>query len=160
MPDPPSKIRIIFGSGPAGMVISILLFVIAFWLSGQVPLPLLAGNRGLPDLIFAAACLLTLALIIWSIRSLPPADRGRKLCTGGAFRYVRHPLYAAFLSVFNFGLAIYLNSWILILWAVLLHPLWHVIVRGEEEMMIDLFGDEYREYQEKTGRFVPKLVWR
>lgn len=156
----PSKFHIIFGSGPTGLVVSIILFIVAFVLSRRVPLPLLLGNRGLLDLIFAAACLLTLAIIIWSVRSLPPADRGRKLCTSGAFRYLRHPLYAAFLSVFNFGLAIYLNSWIMIFWAVILHPLWHIIVRGEEEIMIDLFGDEYRDYQKKTGRFLPRLTGR
>jgi protein-S-isoprenylcysteine O-methyltransferase Ste14 len=154
----PSKIRIIFGSGPAGLAASIVLFVIAFWLTGQISLPPLSDNRNLLNSIFAAASLLTLAIIVWSVRSLSPADRGRNLSTSGAFRFVRHPLYAAFLSVFNFGLAIWLNSYIMIIWAVLLHPLWHYIVRDEETMMIDLFGEEYRKYQKRTGRFLPKVT--
>lgn len=160
MESPPSKIRIIFGSGPAGLAVSIVLFIIAFWLTGQIPLPPLSGNQTLLDSVFIIASLLTLAIIVWSVRSLPPADRGRKLCTSGAFRYVRHPLYAAFLSVFNFGLAIWLNSYIMVIWAVLLHPLWHYIVRDEETMMIGLFGDEYREYGKRTGRFLPRLAGR
>lgn len=160
MERPPSKFRKAFGSGPAGMVISIALFIIAVWLTGQIPLPPLSDNRFLLNSIFVIACLLTVAIIIWSVKSLPPAERGSKLCTSGAFRYVRHPLYAAFLSVFNFGLAIYLNSYIIVIWAVLLHPLWHYIVRDEERMMIGLFGEEYREYQKRTGRFLPRLVGR
>ena len=59
--------------------------------------------------------------------------------------------------MFDFGLAMYLNSYILIVWALLLHPLWHCLVRDEESLMIDLFGERYIEYQEKTGRFFPKL---
>jgi len=160
MESPPSKIRMIFGSGPTGLAVSIVLFVVAVWLTGHIPLPLLSDNRNLLNSIFVIASLLTLAIIIWSVKSLPPADRGRKLSTSGAFRYVRHPLYAAFLSVFNFGLAIWLNSYILIIWAVLLHPLWHYIVRDEEKIMTDLFGEEYQEYQKRTGRFLPRLAER
>jgi hypothetical protein len=53
---------------------------------------------------------------------------------------MRHPLCAAFLSMFNFGLAIHLNGYIYILWAVLLHPVWHYVIRYEEQLMIDTFG--------------------
>lgn len=101
---------------------------------------------------------MTLVIIVWSFRSLPTADRGNKLCTSGAFKYVRHPLYAAFLSVFDFGFAIYLNGYIFVLWAVLLHPIWHYLVKYEERTMIDTFGEAYLEYQERTGRFLPKLM--
>ncbi len=109
--------------------------------------------------IFAVSILLTLFIIVWSVRSLPTADRGNKLCTSGAFRYVRHPLYAAFLSVFNFGLAVYLSNFIFIIWAVLLHPIWHYIIKYEERLMVDIFGDEYVVYQKKTGRFFPGLTF-
>jgi protein-S-isoprenylcysteine O-methyltransferase Ste14 len=30
-------------------------------------------------------------------------------------------------------------------------------VRAEEKMMLDTFGDEYREYMNKTGTVFPKL---
>lgn len=89
--------------------------------------------------------------------SLPARDRGKRLHTGGAFQYVRHPLYAAFLSVFDLGLAFYLNSYVFVLWAVILHPVWHWAIRYEEELMIEIFGDQYLDYQNNTGRFLPKL---
>jgi protein-S-isoprenylcysteine O-methyltransferase Ste14 len=31
------------------------------------------------------------------------------------------------------------------------------IIRKEEEMMIDEFGDEYVSYMKKTGRYLPRL---
>jgi len=147
-----------FGSGPAGVVVSLVLLFAAFLVNGQFGLPPITGNRLLRDGIFIAAIVLTLAIIAWSLRSLPAADRGERLCTSGAFRYVRHPLYAAFLSVFNFGFAIWLNSYVYIAWALLLHPVWHYLVRDEEEMMIATFGDAYRTYQENTGRFFPRII--
>jgi protein-S-isoprenylcysteine O-methyltransferase Ste14 len=97
------------------------------------------------------------ALVVWSLRSLPPSARGRQLCTQGAFRYVRHPLYAAFLSHFNFALALFLGHPIYLLWAIALHPIWHVLMRSEERLMLRDFGEPYREYAARTGRFIPRF---
>ncbi|OPX64975.1 MULTISPECIES: isoprenylcysteine carboxylmethyltransferase family protein [unclassified Methanoregula] len=148
----------IFGSGPTGFLISVILLIIALWIDRQIGLPPLSDNQTLLNAIFIVASLMTLVIVIWSFVSLPAADRGKRLVTSGAFRYVRHPLYAAFLSVFNFGLAIYLKSYIMVLWAILLHPVWHYLVRDEEEMMVHIFGKDYEKYQEKTGRFFPRLL--
>jgi protein-S-isoprenylcysteine O-methyltransferase Ste14 len=147
-----------FGSGPVGVMVSLILLSIAFLVNGQFRVPPISDNQTLLDTIFIASIVLTLVLIAWSLRSLPASDRGNRLVTSGAFRYVRHPLYAAFLSVFNFGLAIWLNSYIYLAWALLLHPVWHFLVRDEERMMIATFGDTYREYQKRTGRFFPRLI--
>jgi protein-S-isoprenylcysteine O-methyltransferase Ste14 len=32
-----------------------------------------------------------------------------------------------------------------------------VRLRGEEDLLIDTFGEQYREYMQRTGRFLPKL---
>lgn len=148
----------IFGSGPIGLLISLILFFVASWLNERIDFPKISNNQSVLNSIFLVSILITIGLIVWSVKSLPTADRGNKLCTTGAFKYFRHPLYAAFLSVFNFGLAIYLNSYFFIFWAVLLHPIWHYIVSYEERLMIDIFKEEYVDYQKKTGRFLPKLA--
>jgi len=158
-----SRFNKFFGSGPVGFSVSLLLLFIARWLNLRIDLPPLSNNEFLLKTIFLVSGLVTLVIIVWSLKSLPAAKRGNKLCTTGAFKYVRHPLYAAFLTVFNFGLAVYLNGYIYILWAVLLHPIWAYLVRPEEELMIEIFGEAYIEYKSKTGRFVPRLMttrWR
>lgn len=147
-----------FGSGPVGVIVSLILLFIAYLITRQFSVPRISDNQALLDILFIASIVLTLVIIAWSLRSLPAADRGNRLCTSGAFRYVRHPLYAAFLSVFNFGFAIWLNSYVYLAWALLLHPVWHCLVRDEERMMVATFGDAYREYQERTGRFFPRLI--
>lgn len=152
----PTSFNKIFGSGPIGLLISLVLLLVANWLNQHLNLPSLSENRLLLNSIFLVTTLTTIVLISWSVASLPPADRGNKLRTTGAFKYVRHPLYAAFLSVFNVGLALYLNSCIFIVWAVVLHPLWHCLVQSEESQLIQVFGDRYLAYQRQTGQFLPK----
>ena len=147
----------VFGSGPVGFLLSLVLLSVAGWLNQAINPPPISNNQVLLDAIFSISILATLMIIGWSVRSLPREDRGNKLCTTGPFKYVRHPLYAAYLSVFSFGLAIYLNSYIYVLWAVLLHPIWHYLVRTEEQQLLAVFGQAYLEYQKTTGRFFPKL---
>jgi protein-S-isoprenylcysteine O-methyltransferase Ste14 len=150
----------IFGSGPVGLAISLILLLVAVWINNRIDAPPILDDGRVRGSILLIFTLLTIALVVWSLRSLPAGDRGNRLCTEGAFKYVRHPLYAAFLSVFNFGLAIYLNSYVFVLWAVILHPIWHYAIRYEERLMVGLFGNQYPEYQKKTGRFLPKLSGR
>ncbi len=156
----PSKLSKIFGSGPVGLLISLVLLFIAYKVNERIdPVPLLESQI-LLNSVFFVSLLMTLAMFIWSVKSLPVAERGTRLSVRGAYKYVRHPLYAAFLSIFNFGLAVYLNSYIFILWAMLLHPVWHYVIRYEEKLLVKFFGPAYLEYQGRTGRFFPRLRWR
>jgi len=50
-----------------------------------------------------------------------------------------------------------MNSYLFILWAIVLHPIWHFIIRYEERLMVTIFKDEYLEYQKRTGKFFPKI---
>ncbi|MFA6356313.1 MAG: hypothetical protein WCY23_04295 [Candidatus Omnitrophota bacterium] len=78
----PTRLSKIFGSGPFGLAISIILFFVANWLNKRIDLPLLSNNRFLLNSIFLVSILMTLAVIIWSVKSLPTADRGG-LCDAG-----------------------------------------------------------------------------
>ena len=94
------------------------------------------------------------------MRAMPPNARGKQLVTHGIYHYIRHPIYASMISSFTFGFAIYLNDWLYVGWALLLHPLWHWNVRAEENMMTGNFPDEYPKYATQTGRFLPRLFRR
>ncbi|BBM87071.1 methyltransferase family protein [Candidatus Uabimicrobium amorphum] len=147
----------IFGAGPRGFFISLVALAVAWKLEPLVSLPIVCSDVLIRWSMFFIALIATLLLVIWSFWSLPPATRGKELVTTGAFRYFRHPLYAAFLLFFNFGLAILLNNWIYIFWAVALHGIWHLNIIKEEKLMKQEFPKEYTEYCTKTGRFVPRL---
>ena len=147
----------IFGAGPRGLLISLALLALAWQLESAAGMPIIITSHFLRWLIFISGILASVILVLWSIKSLPPDKRGRILVTTGAFRYLRHPLYAAFLSSFNFGLAVLLNNWIYIIWAVLLHGVWHWNIGSEEKLMRQEFPGEYEKYCKTTGRFIPRL---
>jgi protein-S-isoprenylcysteine O-methyltransferase Ste14 len=148
----------IFGSGPLGVALSVLVTLAAVWIRARLP----EGTLGIPtlarQLILGAGLIGTVAGVVWSARSLPVDRRGRGLCVAGAYRWVRHPLYASFLSVGAPAVAIFLDHWVFLAWVVAGHALWHLVVRPEERMMAAEFGEAYQVYASRTGRFVPR--WR
>ena len=147
----------IFGAGPRGVLLSALTFGLAAALEHWLNLPPLHGMPPLGIAALTTGIVLTTAVVTWSLRALPPETRGKELVTTGAFHYVRHPLYAAFLGPFDLGLVLFLDSWIYLAWAALQYPIWHLNVAAEERLMQDEFGAEYTEYCRTTGRFLPKL---
>lgn len=64
-------------------------------------------------------------------------------------------MYAAIL-VWAMSLGFVIANWIPIIFAVSAVAIFVARVPREEQMMLDRFGDEYREYMKKTGRFLPK----
>jgi protein-S-isoprenylcysteine O-methyltransferase Ste14 len=79
-----------------------------------------------------------------------------KLVTNGIYRYVRHPLYTIGSSLFiSFGMMA--DNWFIILLGVLAFVVMAIRTPKEEANLIEKFGDEYREYMNRTGRFLPKF---
>lgn len=149
--------RRLFGVGPTGFVFSFLLLLLLFSQEGHFRYLRICGNDLLRWSVLVGLSVVTGLIMLWSVLSLPITKRGKRLTTTGAFKYFRHPLYGACLSFFNFGLAIFLNNWIYILWAVIQHPLWHWLIRHEEKLMEKKFPGEYETYALKTGRFFPRI---
>jgi protein-S-isoprenylcysteine O-methyltransferase Ste14 len=79
------------------------------------------------------------------------------LITTGPYARIRHPLYA---GLFGWCLALTLltANWIFTVVCVLvfLGLLWRI--PREEQMMIEAFGEEYRDYMKHTGKLFPKLL--
>lgn len=83
-------------------------------------------------------------------------ERTSTLVTSGAFRYIRHPMYAALLAL-AWGAFLKQFSWPglgLVLAATVL--LWLTAWRDEQECL-QHFGNAYRDYMAGTRRFVPGL---
>lgn len=149
----------IFGSGPLLVLAALVLFSIAFIAKLIFHTPRLIIDHFFIRLyVFDILDVISIVFIIWSFTSLNVKTRGKKLITTGAFKYFRHPLYAALITFFDFGLAILLNNWIYVLWAVILHPVGHQLIAGEEKMLKEAFPDDYEAYSRKTGRFFPRFI--
>ena len=79
-----------------------------------------------------------------------------KLVTSGPYRWVRHPLYTVGSSMFvTFGLIA--DNWFIALLGILAFIAMASRTPKEEANLIEKFGDEYRDYMKRTGRYFPKL---
>jgi protein-S-isoprenylcysteine O-methyltransferase Ste14 len=79
-----------------------------------------------------------------------------KLITSGPYRWVRHPLYIVGLVTFG-SIGIIAANWFIAGLVVLAFILLVIRTYSEEEHLIANFGDEYRDYMKRTGRFLPKI---
>jgi protein-S-isoprenylcysteine O-methyltransferase Ste14 len=85
-------------------------------------------------------------------------DAQHRLVTRGVYRRMRHPMYTSFF-VSAIGQALLLANWIagpaaLVAVGVLVR----VRLPNEEAMMVEAFGDDYRDYMRRTGAVVPRFV--
>jgi protein-S-isoprenylcysteine O-methyltransferase Ste14 len=79
-----------------------------------------------------------------------------KLITNGIYGYIRHPMYAS-QWLWVIAQSLLLQNWIAGFLSVLVWILFYLLrVAAEEKMMLETFGDEYREYMKKTGAVFPK----
>jgi protein-S-isoprenylcysteine O-methyltransferase Ste14 len=82
--------------------------------------------------------------------------RNAALVTSGPYRWVRHPLYMMGLIAY-LGFALLSENWFIALMAVVGFFLLIIRTSSEEDRLVQKFGDEYRQYMNRTGRFLPKL---
>lgn len=83
-------------------------------------------------------------------------QKGHVLVTTGPYARTRHPMYTA-LNMFSLSLSLVTSNLLVIFFAVLVAVPFPWIAREEERMLLETFGDEYREYMGRTGRFFPKM---
>jgi protein-S-isoprenylcysteine O-methyltransferase Ste14 len=104
----------------------------------------------------AAGCLLvwTLVNLGKNLTDTVVTRKAHTLVTAGPYRWVRHPFYDAV------ALAVLANSlvaanWFLLATGAMLITMIVVRTRREEEHLLARFGDSYRSYIDRTGRFFP-----
>ncbi|MFW9804695.1 MAG: methyltransferase family protein [Candidatus Thorarchaeota archaeon] len=80
-----------------------------------------------------------------------------RLVTTGMYRRIRNPQYLGFLLLL-FGYSFSLGSIVVALLTVIgLFIIFRSRIRLEEELLLVAFGNEYREYMERTWRLVPRI---
>jgi protein-S-isoprenylcysteine O-methyltransferase Ste14 len=83
-------------------------------------------------------------------------QQDHQLIDSGFYRYVRHPIYSAYVPLFIGYILLSSNLFIA---AVLGSMLCYCILRipREEQMMLEAFGERYQQYQQRTARLIPKI---
>ena len=83
---------------------------------------------------------------------------GHKLITSGIYEKVRHPMYSAFWA-WGLGAALLLPNWVAGFSGLIgFGALYFLRVGQEEQLMLNEFGDEYRDYMKRTKRIIPGIL--
>ena len=150
-------------SGMLGFLgfVAVLLYAIhPAWLSlASLPLPLWLRWAGV------IMALLGFGLLQWGQNTLgknwsdtPRMIQEQSLITSGPYRFIRHPIYTAFLLILGSTLFICANWLIGLTWIGMTVLEIASRIGFEENLMLEYFGDQYREYMKRTGRLLPKLI--
>jgi protein-S-isoprenylcysteine O-methyltransferase Ste14 len=75
----------------------------------------------------------------------------------GPYRYVRNPMYSGILIV-GVSLGLALGTWLIPLAAAAMFWILVIRTRREEAYLIERFGDQYRSYMSRVGRFFPRFT--
>jgi protein-S-isoprenylcysteine O-methyltransferase Ste14 len=126
---------------------------------GMVFLPLWLQITGV--IIGAAA----LSLFIWVHHHLGKyfsinlkVYQEHQLVDTGPYSMVRHPMYTAFYLLHIAAFLLTANWFIGVTWTAGLTAIIFLRIDREEKMMLQIFGDKYRLYMARTGRFLPKRI--
>jgi protein-S-isoprenylcysteine O-methyltransferase Ste14 len=149
---------------PLGAILAISLGVYLFdrdsmaWSSMALPLWLRWTG--------VALCAIGGALLLWSFQRLGKnltdtvvTRRAHTLVVAGPYRWVRHPFYDS-VALFLLGLSLFTANWFLSITSVLIVALLVIRTPTEEAKLLARFGDDYRDYIARTGRFVPRFSGR
>jgi protein-S-isoprenylcysteine O-methyltransferase Ste14 len=152
---------ILFTLRPVGIVgmLGLMAYMVnPSWMAwSSLPLPAWIRWTGVGVGVIAGA------LLTWTLRSLGKnltdtvvTRREHTLVTSGPYRWVRHPFYDS-LALCVLANSLAAANWFLFLSGSVLFVLIIMRMRTEEEKLLARFGDSYRTYKERTGRFVPRI---
>lgn len=146
--------------GDAGQLILFLIFI-AVWIADSF---FLHRSTFLARRVPLAVRLALLALAVfttWFLFKSAAAlirhgQRQDHVFDSGAFHYVRHPLYLGVLLVY-IGMTIATASLFSLAVFAVIFLFYNYIASYEEKLMEGWFGEAYKSYKKRTGRWVPKL---
>jgi protein-S-isoprenylcysteine O-methyltransferase Ste14 len=135
---------------------------LSFWLavSGHPwgYLPVLGGDAAM--LLSLPLLALNLLIGLASLRDLGDSwrvgvlDQQRTtLVHSGIYRYSRNPYFLSYLLMFT-GYTLLLQNTILLALSLLGFALIHMMIRREERYLLDVHGDDFRRYCQRTPRYL------
>jgi protein-S-isoprenylcysteine O-methyltransferase Ste14 len=122
----------------------------------SMPLPIWSRWAGV------ALSALSAGLLLWTLRSLGKnltdtvvTRRAHTLVTRGPYRWVRHPFYDC-MALVALSAGLMAANWFVLVSGVAVFSLLAARTATEEAKLLERFGDPYRAYRMRTGRFLPR----
>jgi protein-S-isoprenylcysteine O-methyltransferase Ste14 len=146
--------------GHAGQLLSFIVFIIVWAADSFFLHSSTFPARYVPLFVRLAVLAALLVLAYFLSKSGHEAgghDRPKDhIIETGGFRYVRHPMYLASQLVY-IGLAVATGSLLALAVCVGIFFFFNFIASYEEKLLEEKFGDTYKSYKARTGKWVPRL---
>jgi protein-S-isoprenylcysteine O-methyltransferase Ste14 len=147
------------------IIVFLLGAVVPDWLYGTI---LNVSFSGAEYLQVASVLIFLVGVLafLWSAWTLRSLMRPRivvmerqELVTKGPYSRVRHPVYTGAMLLFLAPVLLYLNLVLVLLFFICVGLAYRRAVMEDELLASENgFGQAYRDYMQKTGRFLPKLI--
>ncbi len=146
--------------GDAGQLILFALFMVIWVLDSFILHRSTILAKSFPLVLRLISLGVSFATAAWLFKSGHVAVSGAqppaKVISSGAFGYVRHPLYLGSMLIY-LGLTVSTASLFCLALLVII-ALFYNFIAGYEEKLLELkFGETYRVYKKKTGKWLPNL---
>ena len=146
-------------SGLALWLIVLAYLINPHWVAwSQLELP--AAVRWLGAAVGMAAAL----MMAWTLHNLGQnltdsvvTRSAANLVTSGPYRWIRHPFYVSF-ALLIVSAALLAANWLIALAGAAVFVLLDLRTPKEERRLLDRFGDDYRNYAARTGKYLPRLT--
>lgn len=145
----------------AGLVLWVATLVYLIWPSAiawaSLPLPAwLRWSGALLGLAGAGMMYWTLTNLGKNLTDTVSTRRDATLVTSGPYRFVRHPFYVT-AALLMLGASLLSANGLIFAGGLAAMVLLVVRTPKEEQKLVEKFGDQYRAYMARTGRFVPRI---
>lgn len=98
------------------------------------------------------------SIAMWQLKGFYTVRIGiqpeQKLVTSGLYRFIRHPGYLSYIITI-IGIGLSLSSILTLLFVIFIILFLVLRIKGEEEMLLKEFGDEYKAYMKRTKKIIP-----
>ncbi|HZJ96167.1 MAG TPA: isoprenylcysteine carboxylmethyltransferase family protein [Thiopseudomonas sp.] len=140
-------------------VVYLAFFLLAWGLSSLWPFPLpstpwtwffgwAAIDAGMLLMLWTAW------LMLWRKTTLNPYGKPQQLLTEGPFRVTRNPIYVADTLLYIGAALLFADLWVWILLPIVVLAVSIGVIRHEERLLMQHFGEDYRDYMGKVRRWL------
>jgi protein-S-isoprenylcysteine O-methyltransferase Ste14 len=145
-----------FGIGPSSFVPSLIYTAAAWAATSAWPGVFLWRSR--PGVLGTAGVVLMAAgLLLWMVGvvTVMRAYNRDQLVTSGVFALVRHPVYAAWITLVFPGLALVVRSWPMLITPLIAYAIFKSLIHREDEYLEQRFGQAYLDYRGRVNEVIP-----
>ena len=111
-----------------------------------------------PAMYLLGGLLIVFGFIIWLngavLSKLDDKINKSQLVTTGVYAWVRNPIYVGITMVLS-GILFFKNNLLILAIPILFWAILTVMVKKEEAVLTEVFGNEYLQYKKKVNRCIP-----